>query len=279
MEMTKFDFGVIMSMSIAVIAMNFAFPLLGLAGDSPDENNIPEFNISSDRFDMAGEFPQRPGTPTKGLIKWDEEKTGDSDNQIWLDGDTSGGTEMVLLNDGNETDPRPEIVVNNWESGSSTGTDKYYIENESEYVVHNNFSYEVHFTWVETRNLNKSNMQFDVEYEIREQPSDTGWVDRIPIVGSLYSGAEATASVLSWLGSILWWFFISFWEIVLNLLGILFDIIVFAISTMQWLISTYTNIVSAANSFAAVVVSIPGILLFLEFIKVVSIGISLLPTT
>ncbi len=280
MEFTSHDMKIIVSMVFAIVIMSLVFPPLGLtSADSVDANEIPEFNMSQTRFDFTNEFPDRPNAPSQGNLYFNEDLQGDSDNVLWLDGDTDNGTEVVLLNNNNFSDPEPQIRVNNWNSGSVAATDIYNFNQVGNIEVHDNFSYEVQFTYITLENVNETDQTINMQYKIREQPSDRNWIRRIPIVGGIVGAGEQLVGVIAWGFSIIWWFTARAAETGLNIIGMLFDIMSFIIDMLVFMVSTYTAIVQNASEYAAVMVLIPGIVLSLEFMKMVMIGISLLPTT
>ena len=96
MDFTTRDIGILISMSLAVIMISFVFPTIGLAdtGDKAAESEIPEFNISTDRFDFAGDFPDNPGTPSTGALERNEAEL-DVYRPRFFHGDTAGGVRMT----------------------------------------------------------------------------------------------------------------------------------------------------------------------------------------
>jgi hypothetical protein len=280
MEFTKFDMKIIITMTFAIVVMSLVFPPLGLtSADSVDENEIPKFNMSADRFDFSGEFPDRPNAPSQGNLYFNEELQGDSDNVLWLDGDTDNGTEVVLLNDGNLSDPEPEIRVNNWVSGSVSDTTIHNFTQVGDIQVHDDYGYEVQFTYITLENVNESDQTINMQYKVRSQPSDQNWVRRIPILGGVVSSGEQLAGMVGWIGSIVWFFVARATETTLNVIAMLLDIVIFMVDTMVFMITTYGDIVTNATQYAAIMVLIPGLILSVEFMKLIMIGISLLPTT
>lgn len=270
MNFGKFDVMILLVMTIAIVSISFTMPALGLGGDSVNETEIPEYSIDPNRFDIAGEFPRNPGTPSSGVMWFNNSTPAEfSENQIWLDGDTSnGGTEMVIIDSGGE------FIVNEWSSGTATPT-TYNLTNEGQRFVYDQNDYEVAFEVTEYT----AGEYYEVEFNVRDQPSGVGWIGRVPVVGGLFSGGEALAQTLAWIGSIAWWAVTVAWELTVNAINVLAGSTAFVFETATWLITTYTGIVSAAESWAAVFVAIPGLLLTIELGKLAWIGISLLPTT
>lgn len=273
------DMIILISMATTVILMTFTFTALGLADESVSENDIPEFNITSDKFDLVGQFPDNPGSPSKFKLRRNEELGDDSNNQVWLDGDTTAGTELVVINSGNTEDIQPGIFFNEWDSGNVTTTEASYNET-GDYHVFDKGGYELFTQYHGYENKGEANMTITMQIEVREQPeTDGGILKRIPVIGGVVSAGESVAGAVFWVGSILYWTLGTMFEIIINLAFMLYKVMAFFVSFMHWLTISYTGIISGANSFASVFVAIPGILLMVEFTKLILIGIKLLPTT
>lgn len=275
MNFTGRDFGILMAMSIVIISMTFAFPALGLSGSKTTESDIPQFNLTKDRFNFTDEFPENPGTPAKGTLWFDLSLEGDSENSIWLHGDTSDGVQMVLR-DNNTDNTTARVALYNWSGGSTTGSDIYNLENVGDIANHNNFSYEVKLEYTKLENVNKSDQTLYVEYTIERTPADTKWYSRIPLVGGLMSAGDNLAGMVGWIGSILYYFVATFIATLLNLIFIVIDVFVFIATFFHWLLSGYFGVVNSAGGFATVVTLIPGIILFLEFSKLGMVVIDIL---
>ncbi len=280
MNFGKNDVMILLSMSLAVIGMSFVFPAVGLADADTGASEIPEYTLDTEPMDLAGELPESPGTPSRGTMDLDtSEPIEFSNNQVWLDGGTEGGTEMVLLPATSEDDT-PELVVNNWESGSVTGEERRNVTEGGQFVV-NNFTYEVTFDVTQFDESNGyDNAQYELEYNVRNQEADSGWLDRVPIVGGIIGAGEALAAIVAWIGSIIWWMFATVIDFTSAALVVLVDTVVFFVSLVTWLVTTYAAIVSNANAgWVSLFVALPGIILSLEFGKLGLIAVSLLPTT
>ncbi len=81
MNITKFDMFILMFTSIAVITMSFTFPALGLTGETQNESDIPEFNISKGAADFAREEPEYPGAPSQGTLRYENGSESWEDNR------------------------------------------------------------------------------------------------------------------------------------------------------------------------------------------------------
>lgn len=267
-------------MSLAVISMSFVFPALGLVDSGTSESEIPQFSMNQNRFDIAGDFPESSGTPTTGELWWNGTEGGSfSDNQIWLEGDTSNGVELVLDPNHNIAEDS-KVEISEWSDGTVTNGENFTFNGTGKKAHLSDFNYSLRFHVVEYRNDSNGDLHTTVDYEISEQPNtDGGWIGRLPIIGTAYSATETLGATVAWLGSILFWFFGTLFEVTLNVAGMLYDATSYLIATASWLIDTYSSVITGAKSWASVFVAIPGIILSLVLTKIAVIGISLLPTT
>lgn len=277
MNFTGFDIGIIIVMSLAVISMSFVFPALGLTGQEAQENDIPEFNMTADRYEFRDEFPDSPGAPTEGDMHWNEEEPdAESSQSIFLDGDSSSGVEIAVVNSNTTEDPEMEVFIQNWTDGSGIAEDSVVLQNESDYGQVTYQDWTVTVEWTRARHVNSSDFRAVVHFTVTNQPSDSSWFDRVPIVGSIFSAGEELAAIVGWIGSILYWIMGTVISIIWQAFAILFDIISYGFDMMVWLLTTYWDIVDGASAWASVFVMIPGIALFLEFTKIAYIGVDLI---
>lgn len=279
MDLTEFDIVILITMTLAVVSMSFVFPALGLADVDASENDLPRYEVSADRFSFAGDRPAPPGTPTQVNLSWNgTEGAYWSDNQVWLNGGTSGGTELLLLPN-STNDDAVDVRVNVWSDGSvpDESTQTFDSDGGSGIMQINDYTLLWEATGYEYSN---GNVTATVDVEIDEQPvSDGGWIGRIPVVGGLYGAGQATAATLGWFGAIAYWFVESTIQSGLNAIGVLIDVLSYLFGIITWLVSTYGAVITGAQSWVAIFVALPGILLSLVLAKIVMIGISLLPTT
>lgn len=277
MNFGRNDLAVIIAMSIAIMGMSFTMPALGLSSENASE--APQFDMDSSRFDFAGEFPENPGTPSSGTLTWQDSLGGDSDNQVFLEGDSYNGVELVASVPATD----PTVRLNNWDSGSNVyntsvsrttpGVETLIIPISSA----SDWKIEVEFTEIEG---SSPDYNFTVEYNVKQRPdSDGGFISSIPVVGGLFSAGAELAGIVGWIGAVVWWFVTFLFQISLNLIGLLFDVMVFGIATISWLTNTYIGLINNAQSWAAIVLTIPSLILSFELAKLVMIAISLLPTT
>lgn len=275
MNFSNKDMGILVSMSIAVICISLVFPALGVSGNETTQNEIPEYNITKDKYDFAGEFPPDPGAPSKGeLERIENQSDGDTRSQ-WLHGDTTNGAEIVVFNNGSLKDPIAEITVTNWTDGTATDT-TVELRNVSDRTTMQEAGYKLQVHFAETENLNESNMTMRVEYTILRQPENTDWMSRIPVVGGIMGAGEQLAGIVGWIGSVIYWLFGQMITIFTNMFVVFLDVTFYVIDTFHWLIGTYMGIVEAAPNFSGLFIMIPAIMLFLEFAKIGMITVEVL---
>lgn len=270
MNLSKFDVVIVTTMTLSIVLMSLMFPALGLTAeaDTGNESEVPEYNTSASGFDIVGEFPEQPGTPSKFSLTFDNDAQGNGDNTLFLDGDSTSGTEITLTK--NETN------FNQYSSGSLVGKDTFTTDSEGTLFTYSNASYVIEG---EVTNYTQQGNEFTVKFNVNEQPKDEGFLSRIPVVGGVISAGNQLASIVGWIGSIIYWLFGALVETSIAIVTQLLSVIVFFVDMLVWLTTTYTGIVSAAGSWASFVLVVPAVLLFLEFAKLIAVGISLLPTT
>lgn len=274
MNFGKTDFILLLTMTLAVVSMSFMFPALGItdSSDTANASDIPSFNITSDRFNLAGGFPQAPGTPTQGTLWFVAgEPSATSENRVWVDGDTSDGVEVFLSEDISSNNTG-EVTVNTWDSGSVTSSsNETFSSTNDTFTLVSSEGFGFRFD-VEEIDTNES--YYETSYQITQRPRDTGG-----FISGLLGTAGDTAKTLVWFGTIFFWASTFIVELGLNALGIIFDVVTFFITLLAWLTSTYTSVVSSASGFASVFVAIPGMILSIVLAKIVFLTINLLPTT
>lgn len=276
MNFTGRDIGLFISMAIAIIMMSFMFPALGMGGENVQENEIPEYNLSTDKYDFAGEFPADPGAPSQGIMVREENNSDGDRRQVWLHGDTTNGFDMGLWNkEGNLSEPVANITMANWTDSSCGCTEiKLGPEGSKKTVEHGGYKLQFHFESVEEKGT--GNMTMNVRYTIIRQPENTEWYSRIPVVGSVMGAGEQLAGVVGWIGSVFYWLFGQVITIFTNMFVVFYETIVYFTATAGWLTNTYLSIISAAPGYASVLVMIPGILLFMQFAKMGMVAVDIL---
>lgn len=278
MDFGKFDMVLLTTMSLSIILMSITFPALGLTDDSDQQgqSDVPEFNISSSQWSIAGDFPSSPATVDQGEVHYNETRgpsiTGES--LVWIEFPKENGTSLEMQNLSNQL----TIRVNQWDTDETTGItqivgmDEYDITHEGQTIEHSNSTsdWTIDFEVTELENAQESDMTATVEYDIVGAPQGS-------VSGQGFF--DALTDVLAWMGSVMWWMAATSLEVVITLVVTLFTVMQYAVGMLVWLTTTYAAVVSAAGGFASAILSVPGVLLFLEFAKIAMLGIKLLPFT
>lgn len=281
MELTYRDMKILLSMSLLLIIINFVFPTLGFVSEDVEIADIPEFNITEGTFSFVQTVPEFPSRPSEGTLKYVDNQVVSQDNRrIWLNGDTSGGTELVLLNGNNLSNPNARIILNEYNSSGFVGSNETHLNNSDDFETLERNDYILAFENAQFDNIGLANLTITADWEIIQQPSDTTWLGRIPIVGGVVSGAQQLAAVVGWIGTILWHLVYNFIVASTNLLTVIYNVITFFISLLHWFIVTYAVIIdNSPENWISLFLAIPGILLSLVFSKFVIIIIRSMPTT
>lgn len=279
-DFTKFDIALLFTLALAVFFMSFIFPAAGLTGDSDkvNESDIPEFNISADRYDFAGDFPESPGTPTSGTLSRYENKTIIDEHRAWLDRPSDNGTSIELTNFSGDM----KVNFHNWSNGNSVANDLYNITEEGQEIRHANESWGIKFTVESYQNHAEPNMSAIVDWEVTESPQDDegGGLAALPVIGWLFGAGEYLALTLAYIGDIIFWAVGMTVEIALAAVGITFSVLTFFVDVSVWLFTTFNDIVSNTNAvWAKALVAMIPLLAMLEFAKLAYLGIRAVPFT
>jgi len=280
MEITSNDMMVFFSMSLAIVLLSLAAPPMNLTTDASQQAaDIPEFNTTVDRFDFSTSFGDEPNGPARGELEFYDNGTkgGYGVNQLWLYGDTDNGTEIFLANDSSNARPEPNVTVNDWDSGSVVTKDEKTIQNVGDTATITQGENKIEFELV--KNVSGPDSYLEAEYQIIQQERGKTWIDRIPVVGGIFSAQKQFEAVVAWIGAILLYLVTSAVELWLETVLVLVDMTGFLFGMFHWIFSTYTGIISAASGWAAAIVTVPVLLLSAELAKMVAVAISLLPTT
>ena len=279
MDITQRDVMLLFTMGLAVVAMSFIFPSLGIGGEQVQENEIPELDVNASQFDFTGERPPPPGAPNTGDLEWRADRD-EQLNQVWLRGDTSGGVEMALLPPSSESDP-VQVVINEWNSsGAVADTDTFnFTESDvgnTSVFVDEELGYRI---TLEPLTIDRDAGDYTIRYEVLAQTTDAGWLSGVPVVGAAVEGAQATAATLGWFVELSVWALTYVFELLANAVAIGSTVAIYFVSLITWLLTTYTSIVASAPGWVSVFVALPGILLGAVLGKIVIIAAGLLPTT
>ena len=278
MQISKFDITVLTVMAIVVVAISFVMPTLGLTSTSTSESEIPQLNVSSNMFDFTGDRPEFPNTPSEGTLQFNTTRDPSfSDNQIWLEGDTTEGVELTLIQNVSD-DTTAEVILTRWNSSGVAEQDRAYIgPNASQEAV---ISVEEYVIAVDQGENAEPPEHLQVGWKVdTTADSEGGFIGRIPLVGGIFGAASDVAAVIAWGLTIFIWFSQSLVQGSLNALTVVFEASVYFITLLNWLATTYFSVVTAAPGWAKIFVSIPGIILSVMLGKIVAVFISLLPAT
>ena len=280
MNLSSKDLAITMAMSIAVIFMSFTFPALGMTGSPQNASDIPDFNISKGTVQFANEEPEFPNRPSQGTLEYVNGSESWQDNrQVELQ---SGDPRYLISFFDDDPGPDEQYHVNMIKfNGSGSFTNDVNInESESKSLESVDGAYEVGLDNLNITSSDPGNESATLDWVLISQPSDQGWLARIPGVSGLISGANQLAAIVGWIASILWYIVTKILVAIGNALLMMFNLVIYFIDFMWWLTSTYTSIVSGApTAWASVIVAIPGIILGFQFTKLIAVGIKLLPFT
>lgn len=272
MNFGKWDMMIFVTMTFAVIAMSFTFPALGMTDmDEAEDDDIPEFNMTTDRFDFADQFPDNPGAPSTGQLVWYEDDPRGERQATDLDPENR----LFLFNEGNTTDWELNATLQDW-SEEPPIEETVQLTEVGDRAELENDDYDLDITVLRVQDEGTDDLLITTEYQIEEQPQDNVWYDRIPVVGSVFGAGEQLAGIVGWIGSIIYWFVGTVLATILNMFYAMIEIITFLFSLLHWLISTYGSVISASNSWSTVFILIPALLLFLEFVKIGFIAIHII---
>lgn len=276
MDISQRDVMLLFTMGLAVVSMSFVFPALGLSGSNVAESDIPELDVNQSQFDFSGDFPTAPGSPRSEELTYDT-SASDNFNQIWLEGDTSGGVEVVLLppSGGDPAHTR----INDWDSGSVAGFTEFDFSSNGSTAIYDNDTtgYQIEF---EALRIDDTAGYYEVRMTVRSDLQGSGgWLSNVPVLGSAIDVGVATAATLGWFVEIAIWAVVALFDVLLNAGTVAINVIIYFVTLMTWLTTTYTSIVAAAGSWVSVFVALPGIMLGAVLAKLVIIGLGMLPRT
>lgn len=288
MNIGKFDMGVLFILSLAVVLISFTGPVFGLTDASAaDESGIPNLTVGDSSFDIVGEFPDKPSAPSKGTLTWTENKTngiGEGTSQIWIRGNLQDGHTIFLENVGNNTDPEVNVTVAKFSNGNLDYETEETLTKVDQVYTYDNASsggYKIRSTveQLDSDYNGYNDTRIAVDYVILQQPTQTSWAGRLPLIGGMFSGASQLAAIVGWIGSVVFYYALTSAEAIINAVVMLFSVTSYLINMVGWLFGTYLGVVSGAPGWARVIVALPGVLFAAILAKFVAVGISLLPTT
>lgn len=252
MSFTSLDYKIMVSGVIFVVLMSFIGPAVGMAADDINATDIPDFSLDSARFDFVGELPEYPSEPSSGVLnatsdRFDDYRgqtqielgPGDDGNRTFLVSNTSGGVWITDVEAG---------TINDEHVFTSTG--EIHELNAQGYTIK-----------VHAANLSRN----FYEWQATERPDDSS----LPLIGGALNLADAVAAGLVWIGSTIVVLAMILVEGVANTGGVVFDIVVFGFNLLSFILTNYLSVVAGAPAgFAKILVSLPGIVLSIEFGRV-----------
>lgn len=259
MNLTATDAKILVAASAMVVLMSFLFPALGMAGTEQTQSDIPEFNITTSRFDFAGDLPQFPTNPTSGVLNHSSDKFDDFRGNIQF--------ELGPGDDGNRTflvaNSETEVTIQDVEASTELDNHTFSSNGEEATLTGNGYEIDVHAEDISTG-------AGEYEWIATKRPQDSD----LPLIGGIADFSDKLVSVVAWVATTFVVLSQRLIEGSFNVGGIIFDVLVFLIDLMHWLITTYFNSVDSAPGYAKVVLTVPGVMLFYEFSKLTIIGIN-----
>lgn len=280
MDITPLDITILVASTTGIILMSFAFPALGLTGDETTESDVPSFDIETDRFDMVGDFPSRPGSPDGGTLVWTGDGNRDnpvpgsgSDNDHWITGGTNDGEFIFVINDNNVSDPLWLVGVQDWDNDALTNEENVTLSGQGDAASISEGDWEIRVELDRLYNINESPGQTaEVTYTIENDPTseDSAWYSGIPVVSATEDAIEWLARTMVFIGNVVQWFVLTIVEFIWNMAFVIYETVTFAFGLASFLVTTYADITTASglDSWAQVVLLIPGILFMIEWTKV-----------
>lgn len=264
-EFSQTDFKVLLVMTVFVIFISFVFPPMGFTSENINGTEIPSFNASQGQFSHLEEPSERPGQPNEGTLEWINNSKSYEDNRNVFIADEAA---ISTYNQGDAQNPDIVVTLADYTVQPSNLTTKSITTDE--YVVIENYSYGISY---ENLQFGENNQSYTIDWEVHERPDTTdssGWVDSIPIIGGLVSGASELGGAILWIGQIIFRVVVNVIISVGNVFITLFNVITFLLSFFYWILSTYGAVIaSSPNAWATVFMAIPGLALSFEFAKVI----------
>lgn len=293
MDITAFDITILVASTIGIILMSFAFPALGLAGEETQESEVPEFDIESDRFDIAGEFPQPPNEgPQHALQGTVYHNYPEESNEEFILGDESHGWTLRTYSPVNDS---VFVELMHWyegDPGTTPNIQKHLVELENESDSAQLIGGDVYDNWGNvtatvtaedfagqgTDNFTATvGYSFDCERGCGSD-GDDGALTNLPIVGGLFEAGADVAGGVVWIAQIIVWMGVVAFELVINGLSAMVDVLAFVFGLADFLVTTYTDVVSSDEiaSWASVILLIPGVMLMAVWAKLAAVAVEVI---
>lgn len=284
MDITERDMTILIATTTGVILMTILFPSLGLAGDEAKSSEVPEFDVDTNAFDFAGDFPTRPAGPDGGTLVWIDSGNRDnptagagSDNDHWITGGTNDGEFIYLVNDNNVSEPVWQVGVQDWDNDNVTNEVTANLTEAGDAALITEGDWQIRVELDRLYNINESPGQTaEVTYEIEEDATteDSAWYSGVPIIGDTAEGLQWISRLLVYIGSIFQWYVLTLVEVVWNVSFALVQVTTFIIDLLSFLTTTYAEIATSPTaSWAQVILAIPSVIMMAVWAKVVLVFI------
>lgn len=284
MNFTAFDIKILITMVTACIVLSIVFTGLGMSEQTVSTNDVPELDISSDRFDLIGDFPDYPSNPSSGKLQYYEDSESSAlshsrwlDREVGTNGNTISGTQINFIETLNSTASNREMEFNIFDAES--GNISAVTLDVGETATLNMNGYEVVVEFESERDDSNSEYYAQLDWELASQPGESDFLTRIPVVSTLYSVGQGVAAFVGWIGSILLFFCVTTYVVIVEIVSTLFKLMVFFLELLYWMNATYLNIMFTGDSFVALILFIPAVLVYIMVGKLVLVAVSVLPTT
>lgn len=262
MEFSKTDIKIVVVSAIALLLISAtasATPIDDGFGEMPEFENTAEMNL---------DVPDQPGKEV-----WDSGilKTGpgvpshEQEDKIIANDDIEVNLIATGYNPPNDTDVNVALEFTNKTSGNTTIDNEVLNESESTQLETNDTAVTVEYT----RNTSE---YASIEWKLENYPDLSSDSDEN---GGIVAGLQ---NIASWIGYIAELFafaldaLLSGMNFVFTAIG---DVFSFVIDIITWLTDGYGSIISDSPDWAKPFVSIPALLLGLEFMKLIMIIVNL----
>ena len=292
MNFGKNDFRILLASLLTIILISISFPLLGMADVDVSGSDIPEADFDT-RMDVMGDRPEYPRSPTSGELHYDTDRSGNWQDKLREDpGDNAESPYVVFLdtyafdNDPMENDPQVNLDI--YHDGGLEDSDEYTItESDFEDRTTHTLSvddesgdtWDVRVQFMDMDNWGADDLEYYIQWNIEDMPSDDGLFNSIPIVGGIFSVGESIGQVVFWGVSVFFWVTGWFVELAINAIIMLVSAFMYLFSVLSFVASTQVEITTNAPGLVSLVLIVANVLMFSMVAKVIWILIEKLPTT
>lgn len=295
MNITKFDFVVLISSLLIIALSTIMLPAMGMVDDGTMANlseDMPEMDIDETTVDRVGERPRRPTTPNGGELIYDAETSGDpdgpQDDRVWLRRDAGESPPQIELffipSGGVSTQFLPmNASIRSFDSdGNFLNRDESTFENETgsgTRVELDDYEVYMEITGLNEEDEGTSNFSARAQWEVETGPQDSAWYSGIPVLGGLIGAGSDLAGTLLWLISVVFWFLAWVVNLAINGIAVFIMAFLYGLDLLGLAISAQTTLISSAPGFASVVLVVVNATFGIMLMKFGFIFIKSLPTT